>query len=89
MWSTTVVKFLFGIFALSSGMAWSMIGGALVEFSERGLPKFDAMWSVIGYITMGGGFLSILLGVTVLYYLAKDFYQDASYRFQNRNYDEE
>ena len=86
MWTTNMVKFLFGTFALSAGMGWIIIGTALAEFSTRITVQLPSLWYTVGWVSIVGGFITCLLGMFLLWHLAFDFIKDQTYNFRNPSY---
>ena len=84
MWTTNMVKFLFGIFTLSAGMSWIVLGAIIAEGSMRVATQLpSSLWYTIGWISMVGGFITCMLGVFLVWHLAFDFIKDQTYHFRN------
>lgn len=91
MWTTNMVKFLFGTFALSAGLGWIIIGAILIELpAQVAVITLDSLLYVVGCTMIIGGAITCFLGIFLLWYLTSDFIKDQTYNFRNRtNYDEE
>jgi hypothetical protein len=84
-----MVKFLFGIFALSAGMGWAIIGAVITELSGRVDLVMSSFFITIGWITLVGGFITCILGVFILWNMAFDFIKDQTYNVRNPSYTDE
>jgi UPF0716 family protein affecting phage T7 exclusion len=86
MWTIKMVKFLFGIFALSAGLGWSIVGAVIAELSGRVDLVMSSFFIVIGWITLVGGLITSLLGVFILWNMVFDFIKDQTYNTRNPSY---
>ena len=89
MWTYNMVKFLFGVFALSAGTSWMIVGAAVAEYAHQASLQLPSLFYAIGWISIGAGFITCLLGVFVLWHVAFDFIKDQTYSFRKPNYDED
>jgi len=89
MWTIKMVKFLFGIFALSAGLGWAIVGAVLAELPNHVVIGLSSIWTTVGWIILVGGIITSMLGVFILWSMAFDFIKDQTYNFRNPSYTDE
>lgn len=86
MFTVRMTKILFGVFALSAGLAWILIGAAISDATFASEISLPILWYVISTVTVIGGLLTAAVGVFTILHTAREISRQNKYE---RDYESE